>query len=446
MINLNNAFERLAIKLNKNKAQMIRSKPMQNIAITRSDVNTGQPIVKVDNNTFYTKEQLLKLSTFEKNNIKIFDIYKPIISGYEFNYINEFDQLIQQKGDDSFIGVVHIDGNNMGKIIRKIMSAVDENISLSEQMNEYVKKIRRISFEVDNNYKDAFNVMVQKLAEYEVKKEENQNKKVIDLPIRPIIINGDDITFVCKGRLALSLSESFLSTINRKTVDNKYRQSACAGIYFVHSHFPFHIAYDLAEQVCESAKKKAKAYASFELSKNSKNKKINYEEAAFNVRSWIDFDISFKGLTSTLEYSRSKIYNLPELDNVVMFKSCDKEYEGYNLLNRPYLICDEKMSKQYEFRYFKKLVKYFRNKIRNNNYAGWPRSKIKELRNAYITSPLLVEKLIQENKSRNRVLSSEIDIYSENTLNKGFNSKPCYTPFYDALEMIDLFEDIIGGE
>ena len=409
------SFLSLNEELNKNKAKMIRSLPMQNISITKNDVNAGYPIIDEINNELFTQESKLKLQNYDK------EYFKKYLPSEKLKYITDIDQLVVEKGKDSFIGVVHIDGNNMGKSIREIMKCKDDKLSFKEQMHDYVSRIRRLSNEVKNNYENAFMKMLDVLIKYEC----SQNDEEKYLPIRPIILNGDDITFVCKGKYALSLTEILLKEVNKQVLNynsNEYKQSACAGIYFVHSHFPFHIAYELAEQACSNAKRKAKLFA---------RKNGGY------VGSWIDFDISYSGLTLSLHEARKKKYNLPELDKVELFKHKEGKYEGYNLINRPYYVTEETENKAYEFNSFKKLINHFNNE--------WPRNKVKELRNAFMKSKVLVERLIAENKSRNRKLYDSDDIILGEALNTGFDPVGNYSPFFDALEIIDLYENI-GGD
>ena len=76
------------------------------------------------------------------------------------------------------------------------------------------------------------------------------------LPIRPIILAGDDVCFVTAGRIGLECARVFLEQLAALTnrEDGK-PYAACAGVVLVHRKYPFHRAYDLAEELCGSAKK-----------------------------------------------------------------------------------------------------------------------------------------------------------------------------------------------
>ncbi|MCB1057342.1 MAG: hypothetical protein KDD11_17720, partial [Acidobacteria bacterium] len=74
------------------------------------------------------------------------------------------------------------------------------------------------------------------------------------LPLRPLILGGDDLTFVCDGRLALDLAVTVLEVFEGFESAELGALHGCAGIALVHTHFPFARAYDWAETLCGSAK------------------------------------------------------------------------------------------------------------------------------------------------------------------------------------------------
>ena len=162
---------------------------------------------------------------------------------------DEIDKLGQDK-EASYIAVVHIDGNGMGKIFSKI-----------NDIKELRKKSKAVS--------DKTNSAMVKLIEHVI--EIKEDKKLTDLrfnedanflPIRPILVGGDDVTFICEGRLGMYLAEKFIGYFYDETERNKGSESseklmdgACAGVAIVKSHFPFYKAVKLAEDLCNEAKK-----------------------------------------------------------------------------------------------------------------------------------------------------------------------------------------------
>jgi hypothetical protein len=94
--------------------------------------------------------------------------------------------------------------------------------------------------------------------------EAGKNKTIA--AIVPLIIGGDDLTVVCDGHYALEFTRVFLQAFEQETEIHEGitpiaqqafgvgRLSACAGVAVIKRHFPFSVAYGLAEQLIKSAK------------------------------------------------------------------------------------------------------------------------------------------------------------------------------------------------
>lgn len=162
--------------------------------------------------------------------------------GYRFPM--ELDDLGRSKGEKSYVAVVHIDGNRMGIKIAKFNH--DTKQEKGEQLmafnKRYVGALGGLSRDIRERYKESFMEMTaviannyKAIAEKLNLKEENGKKF---LPIRPLILAGDDITFVADGRIGIECARVFLEKLRKKTVQ-ELPMNACAGISIVKSHFPF---------------------------------------------------------------------------------------------------------------------------------------------------------------------------------------------------------------
>lgn len=75
------------------------------------------------------------------------------------------------------------------------------------------------------------------------------------LPLRPVLLGGDDITCLCDGRIALDLAETALKEFARHPVPHlgpdgeETSLTACAGVALVKAHAPVHRSYELAEDL-----------------------------------------------------------------------------------------------------------------------------------------------------------------------------------------------------
>lgn len=322
----------------------------------------------------------------------------------------KFDDIVDQKEKDSTLAVVHIDGNNMGKRIKKLMEGEKDYESAKSRM-------KQISQYINQGFSDAFEEMEKKLYEWaEVTEGESVEKRYI----RRIILAGDDITFVCTGKLALSLVEVFVHALKDKVLfaagedeiknleENGF--SVCAGIAYMHSHFPFSEAYRIAESCCENAKKMAKE-------ESAKVEGI--------IGSWVDFQMCKNVQMVYLHDQREKNYRLE-----------NREY----LLKRPYYIpyIEENASKlqkmnekneKFSIEHLKNQLQYLLSE-KDENGSGMTKSDLKKLRNTYSMGEEALEALLVFFKSRGKMLNESV--FDENGV----------ANWYDALEIFELFTDI----
>lgn len=157
------------------------------------------------------------------------------------------DKMLQNSGD-SFLAVVHIDGNAMGKRVQQIYEECTESWEVCRE------KLNLFSTVVDVCFKAAYNGMMNDLLSELHKMQWEGNY----LPVRRIISAGDDICFVAVGKLGFDCAASFLAHLKEQDTQGFGKAfSACAGIVLVHKKYPFRRAYDLSEALCTNAKKYA---------------------------------------------------------------------------------------------------------------------------------------------------------------------------------------------
>ena len=187
----------------------------------------------------------------------------------------------------SSVGVVHIDGNGVGAIMRDLGCAhrAVQKFGVSTTSDEESKGLQSFIMEVnrrlDNVVKDAIALSwyyVQELTPDTV------------VPIVPVLVGGDDVTVYTDGRYAIPFAEAYIRHYEKLTKDddllsvlaivaggkkpdaperdhfeiddyiiqNPGPLTASAGVAIVGRNFPFHIAYDLAEELVSRGKKLGK--------------------------------------------------------------------------------------------------------------------------------------------------------------------------------------------
>ena len=191
----------------------------------------------------------------------------------------------------SSVGVVHIDGNGVGAIMRDLGCAhravqkVGVSTTSDEETTEESKGLQSFIMEVnrrlDNVVKDAIALSwyyVQELTPDTV------------VPIVPVLVGCDDVTVYTNGRYAIPFAEAYIRHYEQLTekddllsvlaivaggkkpdaperdcfkiedyiIQEPGPLTASAGVAIVGRNFPFHIAYDLAEGLVSRGKKLGK--------------------------------------------------------------------------------------------------------------------------------------------------------------------------------------------
>lgn len=148
------------------------------------------------------------------------------------------DNLITEKGEESLLAVIYIDGNNMGAKVDNCLDAGDD-----KSYETCVKALRKFSDEIQEHYID------KRIKNVDAFLKENTKKLR-----RFVIYAGDEITFICNARNAYDVAKEYLTKLAEDSPEGAPRTS-CAGIAVFHSHAPFREAYRIAEECCESGKK-----------------------------------------------------------------------------------------------------------------------------------------------------------------------------------------------
>ncbi len=156
-----------------------------------------------------------------------------------WTFPTEFEDLA---GDDNFIAVIHIDGNAMGKRVDRIYHKEDGD------WDACCAALRAFSKNIQDSFEGAFRRMAERVAR-------QLPDRCPRLAVRPVILAGDDVCLVSAGSIGLECARIFLEELSQMDAGGQPPYAACAGVALVHTKFPFHAAYDLAEELCSSAKK-----------------------------------------------------------------------------------------------------------------------------------------------------------------------------------------------
>jgi len=189
-----------------------------------------------------------------------------------FAFPDVIDEMGRTFGETSLIGVVHVDGNGIGEKVRTWLDGCIENRLPDEKVLE---QLREWSSAVDELGRRAFQSVVERVRQA-VRSDGNKariegswpdlgfelyssNGQTL-LPLRPVLLGGDDLTFLCDGRIALDLAETALDAFSAD-IPHLGSVTACAGVAVVPAHAPFDRTYALAGALCENAKRRRREKA-----------------------------------------------------------------------------------------------------------------------------------------------------------------------------------------
>ncbi len=256
---LRDTHQALRGKLAQRKLNRRPSTPLLGLGVTAACVYTGAPAVGTnDDGQLISAEVQAKLRATEDGKAQLRrKLSRLTEQGYEFVY--DFGDF-GTKGESSYLAIIHTDGNRMGERIQGLVGRSDE---------DYCEALKNFSNSVKAAADKALASTVDLLfdAVKEVEDEKGQvskrirgrvpcpHKKGVDhLPFRPIVFGGDDVTFVCEGRLGLAVAAHYLRVFSEQILSDKEQAHARAGVAVVKSHYPFSRAYELAEALAASAK------------------------------------------------------------------------------------------------------------------------------------------------------------------------------------------------
>ena len=281
------------------KLKVQRNKPTKSvisglIGIKRAN-NTGLPIVKVK--PVFDKDGKEVLDTDGKQKmLYLDDATSKKLDGGNLTKLceNSFGSIdgklaseisdITDKND--WIAIIHADGNGLGQIVQKVGKKKDKFRTFSQTLDVATQKAAQTAYE--KVIKDA-------------KRKDNV------IPARPVVLSGDDMTIIIRGDLAVEYAKEFIISFENNTgrdessetgkvlgnilrefnvfEEGKNYMTACAGIAFIKSSYPFYYGYQLAEELCGQSKKDTKYIAKDgkpqkHVGLNGKEETLNYLPAS----------------------------------------------------------------------------------------------------------------------------------------------------------------------
>jgi len=399
----------------KKAARRIPSRPV-NRSVTQSGRIHGQPAVAMqeqpgenpDGDAYpisaeaKAKEQYLDLANER--------LKKLLTPPDDYAYPYELDKLGGAKGKQRFVAVVHADGDRMGKLLQRV--ARGTSAEKPDTDRAFIQRIRAFSEEVREAALGATKDVVQGLHAF-IEKHRNGGDEVglphvkaplqldsnddgdLLLPLRPIVFGGDDVTFVCDGRLGPALAARYVRCFEHHVEESDLlctygKTTASAGVAIVKARYPFSRAYVLAEELTRSAKD---------------------ERPQSATGSYMDWHVALGEIEGALDTVR-RSYRLPALAG-------PPRRRKRVLTVRPVAVtgASDSAVKRWE---------YIRNRLRDFRESEQARGKLKDLRDKLRKGRTAVQAFVQEQNLE--------DLFRHHP--DGYCGDE--TPYLDVLELVDL--------
>jgi hypothetical protein len=398
--------------LDAKKQTRIPSSPLLGLSVTTPCQSTQLPAIgmsdrfKDEDEASYpiSREIEAKLRAISSANERLSKMFSEVIEDYQFPL--RTDWMGRSEGESSYVAIIHADGNSMGKRF--------QDIGKGKSNRDYITAIRKLSHDVNQAGLKALKEVIEILVK-SIQVDDNGQKTIRgkfklnnnNLPFRPLVYGGDDVTFVCDGRLGLELATIYLEALEKQSISYGGKITACAGISITKTHYPFARAYQLSEELCRRAKKFLK-------------------EEKLEGMSALDWHIASSGLTGSLSEIRNREYreHIPEFGDEL----CPLEM-------RPIRLKDESNSEWRNWEGFKSVLKEL------NEGKDWKgrRNKVVALRDVLRRGSNATQEFLRNHKLDSFSLPSYPDSSGKSKVlaRDGWLDRRC--GYFDAIEAMDFY-------
>ena len=367
---------------------------LYSLPVVRTCITTGLPASKLSKEGDEAAQYISQSAACKRDQVDsaqedIAKVFQSVLKE-EQHFASDLDKLGGSEGE-SHIAVVHADGNGMGELLNKVIDKDQGDADFLHHLRAFSASVSRLS-------ESALKKTLQYL-QNAFPLESLQNPKNL-FPLRPIVYGGDDLTFVCDGRLGLDLAGFYLKEFAKGTIKvcgEDRPVDACAGVAIVPTKFPFARAYGFADELCGLAKSH------------------RHTKGDSTGSSWLDFQIIQEGATQSISALRDTQY---------------RSLEGQTLHQRPYQVPKE-------WDGFVEILQKFQS-------PRWPRSRAKGLLRALTQGPVATKRFVAGAQWRDVPLP-RVNGMDENEFGEGWKGgteKDRTTPYFDPLEALDFYINI----
>lgn len=222
------------------------------VGVDKKDLVSIYSCIKRDRNLIESAKQRLQKTVFS-----------PRKFGFDTdNWIWEDDLEKMVGGESNRVALVHMDGNDLGRLFIDAIESIKKDKSVT--LEQSILRMSALSALVEKSNSYAFKKAVRAVLQYLYGSENKSNHKPV-VPLRPLVLGGDDVTILIRADLALLFTNVFVRAFEYKTgniaknskilnLEDNFKLSLGVGMVVCSTSYPFSKAFSLAEELIDNAK------------------------------------------------------------------------------------------------------------------------------------------------------------------------------------------------
>lgn len=149
--------------------------------------------------------------------------------------------------ENSRVAIICMDGNDLGIMFQKRLEENARKDNLTEGIQAMLELSRLVEYATAYAFTEAIAGIVAHLYYHD-------KGRRITMPMRPLIMGGDDIAIIIRADLALAFIQLYVDAFESITTEKGNRLTLGIGMVVMPASWPFTRAFALAEELQDSAK------------------------------------------------------------------------------------------------------------------------------------------------------------------------------------------------
>lgn len=305
------------------------------------------------------------------NNFDCYDLLFEVSNGITSMVVKDKENLASDEQDD---GLKYGANTIIEELLEKYQDRKNITDKVKSANQNYLKDYIIFTTSIKNAYTQAFEDLKREIYEYKYEHESNKNNEEDGsvLPIVPVILAGDDISFLSFGKYSIEITRKYINHLCKQSfIDDKDinidkimgKLYVCSGTAIIPRNYPFAQGVKIASALESSTKKRLTGMKKTKLEAvEFKDRNDTYLESAVfkafkdkfeNESAWYhnlairkkeDNNTKLVMIRPNTKDNTISKYDASLMDWQIVRGDTNTDIDSFrnsNLTNRPYLIYDE---------------------------------------------------------------------------------------------------------